>query len=419
MLGTFVPFRAVFRQPLTFAISLLGSGLSFSMTLRFCQRHWPEDGGLMLIALGVLWELAKLHLAARGLAAIVHDRRLSERLGGAGLVALALLLAAGSVGASVGCLAQAENQDRKRALTSSRAYTSAVRELEAIDSQIALLTETASHDLSRGFRKRALDTSRAVDELRHRRDASAREIRVLELPGGSTGIFDGHVSDLPAGLDPTNLRLAVHLAVAALLEVISMVGMFLLERGLGRGAAMSSACRDRPRGRGTSPQSQAPSPARVRAVGQAADARPYTQRLTYRFGRAEGLLNQLGGNRRCQACRELMRRIGDYCLKLAWTDGVITDAQLRTLNTGTSWRATQGHLGLLLDVGAVVSRADGHYEVAYFLDENPSVVAREAYAQEQRDQARSRKHRERSRSHVCWRRPKSATIRPLARGSRR
>jgi hypothetical protein len=129
MLGTVVPFRAVFRQPLTLAISLLGSGLSFAMTLRFCQQHWPEDCGLMLVALGLLWELAKLHLAARGLAAAVHGSRLSE--GGTGLVALAIILAAGSVGASVGCLVQTENLDQRRALASSRVYTSAVREMEA------------------------------------------------------------------------------------------------------------------------------------------------------------------------------------------------------------------------------------------------------------------------------------------------
>jgi hypothetical protein len=92
--------------------------------------------------------------------------------------------------------------------------------------------------------------------------------------------------------------------------------------------------------------------------------------------------------------------MGDYCLKVGWTDGTITEAQVRTLSTGAGWRATRGHLALLLDVGAVARGENGAYELAYFLDENPSVAAREAYAQEHRDQARSRKQRERSRGSV-------------------
>jgi hypothetical protein len=399
MLGTFVPFRAVFRQPLTFAISLLGSGLSLTMTMNFCQRHWPADGGLMLVALGLLWELAKLHLAARGLAAVVRGSSLCERLGGAGLIVLALILAAGSVGASVGCLAQTEQREQRRTLASSRAYTSAVRDLDAIDSQIALLTNTAADDLARGFRKRALDTSHAVEDLRRQRDAASRVMRALEQHGESADtVAPPH---LPGRLDPARLRLAVHVVVAALLEVVSMVGMFLLERDLAPDNALpGGAQRSQSRARRTSLRSQTPSPARVRHGSQAADGRPYTQRLTYRFGRAEGALNLLGDSRRYQACRELMRRIGDYCLKVAWTDGLITEAQLRTLSTGTSWRATQGHLNLLLDAGALLRTVDGRYEVAYFFDENPSVVARETYAQEQRDQARARKQRERSRGHA-------------------
>ena len=397
MLGTFVPFRAVFRQPFTFAISLLGSGLSFTMTLRFCQRHWPEDGGLMLVALGLLWELAKLHLAARGLAAAVHGGRSWERLGGASLVALALVLAAGSVGASVGCLVQTEKQDQKRILASSRAYASAVRDLEAIDRQIALLTETASRDLAHGFRKRAIDTTHALDSLRERRDAVSGDVQALEQQGGSPGVVSMS-PDLSGRLDPAQVRLAIHVAVAAVLEIVSMVGMFLLERGLAGNACEPK--RRQPRDSQGVPRSRAPSPSRVRPGRQPVDTRPYTQRLTYRFGRAEGALNQLGDSRRHHACRELMRRIGDYSLKVAWTDGLITEAQLRTLNTGTSWRATQGHLDLLLDVGALLRTTDGHYEVAYFLDENPSVATREAYAQEQRDRARSRKRRERSRCHA-------------------
>ena len=398
MLGTFVPFRAVFRQPITLTISLLGSGLSFAMTLRFCQRHWPADGGMMLITLGLLWELAKLHLAARGLAATLHGRGFSERLGGAGLVLLALTLAAGSVGASLGCLVQTEVQDEERTLASSQAYARAVRDLEILDGQLAFLTQAAARDLAHGYRKRALETSQRVEELRPRRDIAVREMRGLEHKGATGELSrDDDPGDLlraSGDLTPRSLRFAVHLAVAVLLEIISMVGMFLLERGLVQGAGAPTGRSPRPRGRSLPPRSPAPSPR------QAVEARPYTHRLTYRFGRAEGLLNQLGDSRRYQACRELMRRIGDYCLKTGWTNGVITEGQVRTLNTGASWRATQGHLCLLLDVNALTRRGDGCYEVAYFLDENPSVETREVYAREQRNQARSRKRRERSRWHA-------------------
>jgi hypothetical protein len=404
MLGTFVPFRAILRQPLTFTISLLGSVLSFTMTLRFCQRHWPEDGGLMLVALGLLWELAKLHLAARGLAAVVHGCRASERFGGLGLLIVALALAAGSVGASVGCLLQVEAQDQKRSLASSHAYARAVRELEALDSQIAFLAEAAAHDLDHGYRKRALDTSQKVDELRPRRDVAERKVRGLELKGDAAALsLDGDLGRLLGSsgrFGPRSLRLVLHLAVAVLLEVISMVGMFLLERGFHPPTAALAGHPPRSRAR-SSPSTRRPPPSPVRArTDQDVEARPYTHRLTYRFGRAEGLLNQLGTSRRYQACRELMRRIGDYCLKIGWTNGVITEAQLRTLSTGASWRATQGHVGLLLDVCAITQREDGCYEIAYFLDENPSVQTREAYAQQQRDLARSRKQRERSRGKV-------------------
>ena len=402
MLGTFVPFRAVFRQPLTFTISLLGSGLSFTMTLRFCQRHWPEDGGLILVALGLLWELAKLHMAARGLAAVVHGARVSERLGGLGLLALALTLATGSVGASLGCLMQVEAQDQQRTLASSQAYARAVHELEALDGQLALLNDAAAYDLARGYRKRALETSQKIEELRPRRDVAARAVRGLEIKGDATaawadGEFTGFLG-VAGQFDPRRLRFGLHLAVAALLEVVSMVGMFLLERASRPEGRMPSDRAARSRSRSSS-KGRAPSLIRDRSPGQAVEARPYTHRLTYRYGRAEGLLNQLGDSRRYQACRELVRRIGDYCLKIGWTDGVITEAQLRTLRTGASWRATQGYLCLLLDVGALTRREDGCYELAYFLDENPSVQTREKYAREQREHARSRKRRERSRNH--------------------
>jgi hypothetical protein len=111
-------------------------------------------------------------------------------------------------------------------------------------------------------------------------------------------------------------------------------------------------------------------------------------------------LDQLHPSRRRGACQDLVRAIGEYALKFAGTDGAVTEAQMRALSAGRTWRVTQGYLDLLLGVGALRHDSQGTYTLLYFLDENPSVAARAAFARRQREQATPRKQRERSRTKV-------------------
>src|SRR5690348_8378947 len=95
-------------QPLfALVLACLSCILSMWLTLRFCRQLWPEEGSALLVALGLVWELAKLRFAPAGVRGLAQGP-LVHRLGAVALVAMTVVLMAGSVVASIACLQRSD-----------------------------------------------------------------------------------------------------------------------------------------------------------------------------------------------------------------------------------------------------------------------------------------------------------------------
>ena len=115
MTGTRVPFFAHFRQiPLTL-IAVFSCALSFWLTVRFCGELSPGHASLELLAMGFVWELSKLVFGTSGAHRLTHGAADQRRLGYA-LVSMSLVLAVGSVVASLAFLRQTDHRPFRASL---------------------------------------------------------------------------------------------------------------------------------------------------------------------------------------------------------------------------------------------------------------------------------------------------------------
>lgn len=120
----------------------------------------------------------------------------------------------------------------------------------------------------------------------------------------------------------------------------------------------------------------------------------------YRIGpRAQDLLDGLRASRRRRACEVTLRRIGQRCVD-NFTDGRVTEQDLRELDDTSRWRVFAGYLELLLQVGALV-RSAGGYQVAYFHESNLPAKIQRARHEERRRLAVMRARRYRMNRPLC------------------
>ena len=225
-----VSVRPPSDQPFfAFAIAGLSCTLSLWLTLRFCRQLWPEEGGLLLVLLGLTWESAKLYFGPIGVRGLGVGEP-GQRLGSLLLATMALVLMAGSVVASMAYLSQADAQDQQRALTSSRAYAESQELLRSLDAQIGVLSVAAARDVDQNFRKRALATSEAISDLRHQRAEASAAIAKMETHPevlASTPFFASTGALLPgdAAANGKRIRCGAHAVIAVMLELIGVAAL--------------------------------------------------------------------------------------------------------------------------------------------------------------------------------------------------
>ena len=232
MLSHRVSARASFNQPL-FALLLAGlsCALSLWLTLRFCRQLWPDEGGVVLMLLGLTWELAKLHFGPVGVQGLFRGR-FAGRLGSLLLATMAVVLMAGSVAASMAYLGQADAQDHRRALSSSRPYNDARTNMQSLDVQLAVLAATATSDAAHGYRRRALATSDAMIELRRQRAADSAvaaglEMHPEQLTNATLFVSLGALLPGDAHANAKCIRALSYAVIAVMLELISVAALCL------------------------------------------------------------------------------------------------------------------------------------------------------------------------------------------------
>jgi hypothetical protein len=231
MHGTYVPFPARSRQIPLVVIAVFSCGLSFWLTVRFCASLAPGHAALELLAIGVTWELAKMTFSTIG----SHRTQCvdaGERAAGYALLGVSLVLAVGSIVASLAFLVQTDHrigqdaaQASQQALHASKAYERDTSSLHSLDGEVTQLMALAQEYRANGMVTQSVRTLERIHPLREARMAQARALAAQEAtitsssPAAAAGVLLGASS---------TWRLASQGVLAVMLEVVSMMAMGLL-----------------------------------------------------------------------------------------------------------------------------------------------------------------------------------------------
>jgi hypothetical protein len=231
MHGTYVPFPARSRQIPLVVIAVFSCGLSFWLTVRFCASLAPGHAALELLAIGVTWELAKMTFGTTG-SRRIRCGHAGERASGYALLGVSLILAVGSIIASLAFLVQTDHrigqdaaQASQQALHASKAYERDTFSLQALDGEVAQLTALAQEYRAKGMVTQSVRTLERIHPLREARMAQARALAAQEAaitsssPAAAAGVLLGASS---------TWRLTAQGVLAVMLEVVSMMAMGLL-----------------------------------------------------------------------------------------------------------------------------------------------------------------------------------------------
>ena len=250
MLGTRVPFFAHFGQIPLSIITLFSCGLSFWLTVRFCASLAPGHAAVELLAMGVTWELAKLTFGTLGSHRIKRSNA-GDRVAGYALLGVSLVLAVGSIVASLAFLMQTDqhvSQDAlyasQQALHASEAYERETATLHALDGEIKELVSLAQQYRERGLLTQGMRSMERATALRQERQAQAQALSEQEEVAIAThGAARGGAA-LP-GASPAG-RLVAQVVLAVMLEVVSMIALSLLSGSGTKPAVGGSASSDAP-----------------------------------------------------------------------------------------------------------------------------------------------------------------------------
>lgn len=228
-----VPSRPTLKQlPIAF-VALLSCGLSAWLTFRFCAQLCPHEGLIELVAMGVTWETGKLLMGTYGMHSFAWGT-LFERLKSAMLVGISLMLAAGSVAASLGFLVQSDAKQQKAALASSKPYQRDEEDRAALNNRIK-----DKEDLIKALRQKnhisdAKVIEAEIDKLTaNRLSLSARlseqDHNPAAVAAGGSDFFANIAAAVPVLKDRANsLRLTAQCVLAFMLETISMIMLAML-----------------------------------------------------------------------------------------------------------------------------------------------------------------------------------------------
>jgi hypothetical protein len=200
-------------QPFPAFLATLSGGLSLWFTIRFCRTLWPVEAWFETVALGILWEAAKLYFGPLGLRGLTNGS-LVQRAIYLPIVMMTLCLMAGSVIASFGFTTSAEAQSEERSRTESQLYQRQLLEVATYNSRIVALSELAQKDLNAHYRSRAKDALDQVDLLQRKLDHLHEKMTLK----GDLGALGPRIQPVWTQQN----RDIFHLAVAILLEVIAV-----------------------------------------------------------------------------------------------------------------------------------------------------------------------------------------------------
>ncbi len=230
MTGTRVPFFARCRQiPLTL-IAMFSCALSFWLTVRFCGQLSPGHASLEILAIGFVWEMSKLVFGTSGAHRLAHGGTDQRRLGYA-LVAMSLVLAVGSVVASLAFLRQTDHRLSEQAVQASNAYQRRAANVAAMDREIDTLAAVASQDAAtQMYRARSLRTLDRVAALRTERTQAVQEMMRLEASGSPGERSKAGSAPLALGgwVSAEAMRGCAQCVLAVVLELVSVMAMGLL-----------------------------------------------------------------------------------------------------------------------------------------------------------------------------------------------
>ena len=244
MLGIRLPFFAHIGQIPLVIITFFSCGLSFWLTVRFCATLAPGHAAAELLTIGMTWELAKLTFSIQGTHRIRRGL-LAQKASGYRLVSLSLVLAAGSIAASLAFLMQTDRhilqgaaKASQQALHASKAYERDTASLRTLDGEIEQLTALAEQYRAKGLVTQGVRTLERIKPLRDERITQARALSAQEAaitsgsPIASASPFLG---------DSSVWRLVAQVVLAVMLEVVSMVALSLLCEGKSGPAQSGSA----------------------------------------------------------------------------------------------------------------------------------------------------------------------------------
>jgi cell division protein FtsB len=205
-------------------IAILSCSVSLTLTLRLC---WEVKGpglvsAVVAIAIGLTLELSKYSLAPAGLRMFASGRRVV----GCILVAIAVVLVLGSVGASVSYLVAASNRQIEEATRNSESYRAATARLHNLETEPEVLAETARRDAANNYRHRALQTAEALRKLRGQH-AALQQTLSTTLHEPNAAAPTQQLAEA-VGMPAHRLRLTLFAVMAGLVEALSMVAVLLL-----------------------------------------------------------------------------------------------------------------------------------------------------------------------------------------------
>ena len=241
MPGIRLPFSAHLGQISLVIITFCSCGLSFWLTVRFCADLTPGHATLEVLAMGATWELAKLTFSIKG-AYRINRGAPAQKASGYRLAGLSLILAVGSIAASLAFLMQTDQhisqdaaQASQRELEASKTYERDTASLRTLDGEIEQLTALAEQYRAKGLVTQGVRTLERIRPLRDERTTQARVLSAQEAT--ITSSASATVASPLLGTSP-RWRLVAQVVLAVMLEVVSMVALSLL-CGDPKGAATS------------------------------------------------------------------------------------------------------------------------------------------------------------------------------------
>lgn len=204
------------------ALAVASLGLSLFLTIRLGLAVDFAEGVAIAVVLGVVWETAKYAFAAKAWE-MLGSPLVHQRVSGALVMAVACVLVAGSMAATVSGLDAIKKTDDRNRQEKSGVVEATDAMIKSAQEELGILIAAASIDVDNGYRDRALKTQERIETLRR---------QIYELVQARTAAY-GAVSDsYGLVLSPSDgaerTRTIIYCIIAVMLELIGVISVTVL-----------------------------------------------------------------------------------------------------------------------------------------------------------------------------------------------